>query len=170
MKQFYLSVTEICNAISESLFEPVNKIAYDMRCDLIAENNKVVKGNYEGFKLITEFYTTRDIGTEVYQLPELDESLLPKFEEIQNFIRDSKDTLLKVGQFIKQNLFFALDNSSFDEEGQIDLAEVLPQKLLSVTKLKYDYSINCKTPPALAKEWEKYNPLLNKLLALRIVL
>ncbi len=168
MNFFYLPVTNICEDISAGLNKPVEKTFNSMKESLIEENNKIVGGDYNGFRRYAEFYSVGLLGNERYRLPLLDESLEPKFAEMDNFITESKEVIRTVTQFLKKLMFFALDSS--EDRGEIDLGEVLPSKILSISTLKYDPNIKWKVPENLKQDWEKYDPLVNRLLALRIIL
>jgi hypothetical protein len=168
MKYFYTSVKNICDEISSSLYKPVEKTEKQILSDIISKNNEIKKGEYRGFRHLSNFYTVEYIGNEVYSLPLLDESLFSQFDDYMDFIVDSKKRLLYVSQFIKKLLITSLDSDSNLNE-LVDLGSVLPQKLLNITKLKYKENSYVENP-AFKSEWDKYNPEINKLLAMRIVL
>ena len=74
----------------------------------------------------------------------------------------------RVQQFIRKVLLLAIDENITDE-GLIDLGKVLPSKLLTITKLEYTENTYVESEK-LKKEWEIFNPIINRLLAMRVIL
>lgn len=169
MYHFYTSVTDICDRLKQGLYEPVQQISDDMLGDLIEANNKITGKQSNGFRHLSEFYSPDLLGNERYSLPVLDDSLEEQFQDYESFVTDSKNTLMIVNEFLKKVLFHAIDNSHA-ENSELDLGDVLPERLLSTTNLLYSINPDYKIPNDLKDAWAKYDPYINKLLALRIVL
>ncbi len=168
MKYYYLSVKEICEIICSSLFKPVEKTIDEMKANLIEKNNEIAGVSSKGFRHLSHFFTTEPIGRQIYALPLLDESLYDKFSNFQNFVDENKRSLLYVSQFIKRVLLTALDSDTNDNV-LVDLGNVLPSKLLTITDLKFSEHSYVERDD-LKAEWDKYNPEINKLLAMRAIL
>ena len=163
---FYLPVTDISDAIREALYQPIEKTQQKMLGDIIKENNDLYDFPYKGFRRLSYFYSVDLVGNEKYHFPELALSLEDKFQNYLSFL--DEQLMNRVQQFIRKVLLLAIDENITDE-GLIDLGKVLPSKLLTITKLEYTENTYVESEK-LKKEWEIFNPIINRLLAMRVIL
>lgn len=176
MLHYYLRISTICEDIEHALFDILDEYSNKMLQEIIDKNNVIKEDVEPGFQYRACFYfIDPKVEYDKYRFPELDDSLVPNLEEYVSFMQEWSRKRVFVMQFIKRILLSAV-KPTFDpeyrfvpESEEIDLGCILPDYLLRLTKLFYTKDIYREYPP-FSTHWRKTEPIINEILALRMVL
>lgn len=180
---YNVPIVTIERELLDALFQPLAKYEQNYVNELVNVNNELTNTQTNGFidENLKIHYSDDPMLNYVAlsKYPHLDKSLKTKYLEYKEFLDNNKKLKLRLKQFFCKVLFNRCAHIREDTQANkelyeknncvIDLGTVLPEKLLAITKLKWQ-STDFYPDEDTSKDWEEHNQEINRLLAMRAIL